>query len=344
MRRWRWTKKRSRRSCGRRSRNTPIQACAAAEWLLRKWQRLEQRPRTPEELVKERNAQLERIGAALAKNGKEPRWYVNSQGQTMVVIAGPVHFEMGTPATEADREGGATGRTEMLHAKHIGRSFAIAAKEVTVAEFLRFRAEHAYNKQYAPTEAHPVNLVTWYDAAAYCNWLSDQEGIAERQWCYEANPKGKFAEGMKLRPNYLQLAGYRLPTEAEWECACRAGSGTSRYYGDTEELLGKYAWYTKNSNQVLRLPGSLKPNDWGLFDMLGNALEWCHDSIVNYAPGDDKENIFDAKQVGESPIRVLRGGSFVFPAVYVRCGFRYWLAPGFLVNRAGFRPARTFIP
>ena len=88
----------------------------------------------------------------------------------------------------------------------------------------------------------------WYDAARYCNWLSKIEGIPEEQWCYEPNDQGKYAEGMKPAADYLQRSGYRLPTEAEWEYACRSGSQTSRYYGLSVKLLPKYAWFQDNSD------------------------------------------------------------------------------------------------
>jgi formylglycine-generating enzyme required for sulfatase activity len=78
---------------------------------------------------------------------------------------------------------------------------------------------------------------------------------------------------MKMAANYLQRTGYRLPTEAEWEFACRAGAVTSFYFGDSKELLPRYAWYQKNSQNKLWPVGSLKPNDLGLFDMAGNAWE-----------------------------------------------------------------------
>src|SRR5207302_1271829 len=104
----------------------------------------------------------------------EARWYVNGQGQTMVVVPGPVTFRMGSPVEEAGREDGPKGTLETPHKKRIGRTFAVAAHEVTVGQFLRFRKEHAYNQTYSPGEDHPVNLVRWYDAAAYCNWLSDR--------------------------------------------------------------------------------------------------------------------------------------------------------------------------
>ena len=113
-----------------------------------------------------------------------------------------------------------------------------------------------------------MNGFSWYNAAAYCNWLSRQEGLPE---CYEPNPDGEYATGMKIKPDALRLGGYRLPTEAEWEYACRAGAGTSRFYGASPELLGRYAWYNANSQEQAWPCGSLQPNELGLFDMLGNV-------------------------------------------------------------------------
>jgi serine/threonine protein kinase/formylglycine-generating enzyme required for sulfatase activity len=321
---------------------------AAAEWLLRQWQEETWLTETNAAWAKDQEQRQKRLAGiqqALAKDKEKapPRWYVNSQGQTVVVLAGPMEFTIGSPPTEAGRGGGAEGTNEKQVKKLIKRSFAIAAKEVTVAQFLAFRKDHpyAYAKEYARTLDCPVNLVTWYDAAAYCNWLSDQEGL-ER--CYEPNAQGQYAEGMKLKANYLRLPGYRLPTEAEWEYACRAGAVTSRYYGEGEELLGKYAWYQANSqSRWLLSVGSLKPNDWGLFDMLGNALEWTQDMPLLYVPGEDKENINDIKKgIKTADSRVLRGGSFVNQASFVRCANRNWLVPTDRRSNVGFRPARTF--
>ncbi len=258
---------------------------------------------------------------------------------------------------------------------------------MTVEQFQRFRKDHDYNETYSPTKNHPVNIVTWYDAVAYCNWLSEQEGIPEVQWCYEPKkdteistdlagvlagniignrsasvlttlvaarcaaaflPSGQpdrgYGVGMKLKANYLSLDGYRLPSEAEWEFACRAGAMTSRYYGETEELLGRYAWYTKNSQDRGMLPpGSLKPNDLGLFDMLGNATEWCQERVVYYNTdllfNNDKEDIGD---ISSEQSRVLRGGAFTLLPVFVRSAYRGRYVPAGRDLLVGFRPARTF--
>ena len=96
---------------------------------------------------------------------------------------------------------------------------------------------------------------------------------------------------MRIKADALKLPGYRLPTEAEWEYACRAGAVTSRYYGLSVDLLGRYAWYLKNAQQRAWPCGSLQPNDLGLFDMLGNVLEWCQEDYQNYRPGSDALSI-----------------------------------------------------
>ena len=99
----------------------------------------------------------------------------------------------------------------------------------------------------------------------------------------------EYKVGMKLAANYLKRSGYRLPTEAEMEFATRAGSVTSRYYGETEELLPKYAWYNKNGQDRTWPVGSKKPNDLGLFDVQGNVFTWCQERFKAYPKSKENE-------------------------------------------------------
>jgi serine/threonine protein kinase/formylglycine-generating enzyme required for sulfatase activity len=326
---------------------------ASVEWLLRRWQQKAWLKQVNDEWAKDKEGRamrMEGIEQLLTRDKEKspPQWYVNGQGQTMVVVPGPVEFLMGSPPTEAGREGGAEGKFEMRHRRRIGRSFAIAATEVTVEQFLRFRKDHGYHKQYAPTKDHPIHAVSWYDAAAYCNWLSEQEGIPPDQWCYEPSARTGFAEGMKLASNHLLRTGYRLPIEAEWEFSCRAGALTSRYFGQAEDLMGTYGWYAKHSLVRWTLPvGSLKPNDLGLFDMLGNAAEWCQDSFTAYKLGEGAKVIQDIEgqnmEINSVQGRVERGAAFDSQPAFMRSADRsYRYQPMVQDISVGFRPARTF--
>src|SRR5262249_10811945 len=156
-------------------------------------------------------------------------------------------------------------------------------------------------------------------------WLSKLEGLPEGQWCF---PPGEIKEGVKLPADWLQRTGYRLPTSHEWECACRAGTVTSRSYGSADALLPHYAWYKDNSRGRTRPVGALKPNDFGLFDMHGNLWEWCMDTI------------FFSPEVEE---RVLRGGYFgdPLPAIRTARSGPNGNRATFKENSAGMRIART---
>jgi eukaryotic-like serine/threonine-protein kinase len=320
----------------------------ASEWLLRQWQQEQWLKQMDEQWRKgkhQREQRLERIRQELGqgKDDANRQWYVNGQGQTMIIIPGPMEFRMGSPTTEADRHG---GEDERRHRRRIGRSFAIAAKAVTVEQFLRFNPRFTHREmQKYPEPTCPIGGVTWYEAAEYCNWLSKEEGLPEQEWCYEPNQDNQFAESMRLAPDYLKRAGYRLPTEAEWECACRAGTVTSRYYGETEELLEHYAWYGLNARARTWPVGSKKPNDWGLFDMHGNLMCWCQDSDKVYARARGEEALEDNEdelKVSNPVSRVLRGGSFYNSSLVVRSARRHVNVPANRHDINGFRVARTF--
>ena len=184
----------------------------AAEWTLRKWGQ--------QAKLKELDAQL--MGQ---KDWGGRRWYVNGQGQTFAVIEGPVEFGMGSPATEPKRN----VTLETPRRVIIPRRFAIATKEVTLEQWQRFEQTNArlglppsFVKEHSPDPNGAMIGFNWYVAAQYCNWLSEQEGMPRDQWCYVPNNSGAYAEGMMIPADVLNRRGYRLPTEPEWEFACRS--------------------------------------------------------------------------------------------------------------------------
>lgn len=287
-------------------------------------------------------AEISKIDTELATGKPEGQraWYVTSrQGHTMTVVDGPVEFMMGgTVDSDPDHFS-----TEDLHRVRINRRFAIATTETTVAQFQEFLKQNpdsqfSYEKRVSPDPNCPINAPSWYQAAMYCNWLSEQAGIPRNQWCYPNISAIK--DGMKLPENYLQRTGFRLPTEAEWEYACRAGAATPFYYGSSKLALGKYAWFLENANQRSWPIGLLKPNDLGLFDMHGNLWEWTQDEYQDY----DTTLIDDAERnlvVNNGAGRVSRGGSWNDPASSCRTASRSGYQPTFRGTGMGFRVAQV---
>ena len=312
---------------------------AAAEWLLKQWKEGQSI-----QLVNDRLCVNEQqLRSQMLKD--ERQWYINKQGQTFVILNAD-ESQMGSPLSESGSR-----PNEARHRRHIGRKFAIASKELTKGEYRRFleansNAVRIDIEQFSKTNDSPQVDLNWYDGARYCNWLSQTEGLPEDQWCYEPNLAGEYAEGMRVAPDFLLRTGYRLPTEAEWEFACRAGAVTSRYYGESEDLLIKYAWFARNSPKQFAQPtGLLKPNDFGLFDMLGNVSEWCHDAFGEYpinATGEATADVGDTKAVQKNIHRVLRGGSYVYGESIIRSAYRFDYQPEMEDTDFGFRPARTY--
>jgi eukaryotic-like serine/threonine-protein kinase len=304
---------------------------ASATWLLRQWKQEDWLHQVDQEWAKDKEQRQKRIRDILASLAKEkgqalPQWYVTSQGQTMVVIAGPEEFMMGSR------------RESSQHRQWIRRPFAISATAVTDEQYRRKDQPRAENK--APRLDYPAVYKSWFDAAAYCNWLSEREGIAPDQWCYETDEEGQ----LKLREKYLSRTGYRLPTEAEMEYANRAGAITTRFYGESEELLEKYGWYVPNSKGHLWPVGQLKPNDLGFFDTHGNVWCWCQEPYRRYPPGEpgtvfedqEGELVIDPKQG-----RAMRGNCYTDQGVAVGCASSWYPVPTYDSNITGFRVART---
>jgi serine/threonine protein kinase/formylglycine-generating enzyme required for sulfatase activity len=302
---------------------------AAAEWTLSQWKQ---------------PAKLRAIEARLNNQARSRRrWSVNGQGQTFALIDGPVEFRMGSPPTEPSR----VAENETPHLQRISRKFAIMLKEVSASQYQRFaetNPQFGVSKsaldRHSPDADGPAIWVTWFGAAAYCNWLSEQEGIPRDQWCYQPNERGEYDRLMTIPANAVERTGYRLPTEAEWEYACRAGTATSRYYGFSLDLLAAYGTFTGSSREHAWRCGSLLPNDLGLVDTLGNAMEWCQDRSSTYQPGQAEstsEEIIDTNMH-----RLLRSGGFVSRPTSLRSANRYNYPPTFKYFDTGFRVARTY--
>ncbi len=293
-------------------------------------------------------AALAKIDAQLAgRPAGKGGWYVTGrEGHTLAIVRGPAEFLMGSPEHEPTR----VMVNEPQHRRRIGRSFAIATKEVTVAQFRRFLEAHpgikkqfSYLKRFSPDDDGPQVGVSWYEAAAYCNWLSQQEGLPEAEWVYGS---GVIGEGMELPKGWLERRGYRLPTEAEWEYVCRAGTATSRYHGNGEGLMGEHAWYARTSADRAWPVGQLRPNGLGLFDMLGNALEWCQGRALLYPKPKGAEAIEDNEdilyKIDILSSLVVRGATYLDQAPNVRCANRLFNRPDVRNYSVGLRVARTY--
>jgi formylglycine-generating enzyme required for sulfatase activity len=246
---------------------------------------------------------------------------------------------MGSPANEPERDG-----DEVQHQVTV-RSFYMGKYQVTQAEY---ETVMGTNPSYFKGLNLPVECVSWYDAVEYCNRLSQREGLSlaytidkNRSDPNNTNSDDNVRWLVTWNPN---ANGYRLPTEAEWEYACRAGTTTPFSTGNNittsnANYDGNYPYnnnYKGTYRERTTTVGSFAPNPWGLYDMHGNVWEWCWDWYGNYSSGSQT----DPRGAASGANRVLRGGSWSNTATYVRSAIRSYYTPSNRNYFIGFRLVR----
>jgi len=255
-------------------------------------------------------------GAGMASGGGNLEIVTTDSGVEMVVIPAG-WFEMGLGD---DREGDAP-----LHRVWVD-SFIIDRFEVTQD---LYRVLEVSDPSRFEGEGLPVEQQTWLDAVRFCNLRSWLEGLEP---CYDEETwECDFSAN-----------GYRLPTEAEWEYAARAGGADDYSFGDDPRELSRYAWFGGNAGEQTHQVGTRRPSRWGLYDMYGNVAEWCHDYYdEEYFQGSSERN---PRGPYQGDLRIVRGGAWDSPEEECRSGYRVGSASvddGCLVSDAiGFRCVR----
>jgi len=208
-------------------------------------------------------------------------------------------------------------------------SFWIGKYEVTQGQYRAVMGSGAIKSEgQVLSDDHPVVYVSWYDAIEFCNKLSAKEQL---------EPVYEIASNGEVRADFSKN-GYRLPTEAEWEYACRAGT-TGEQYGELDDI----AWYWKNSEDQTHPVAKMQSNAWGMYDMLGNVWEWCADVYGGYP----SVNVMDPRGPASGERRVLRGGAwsdylfgYYYFGSFTRSANRGWDYPDRRHVNYGFRCAR----
>jgi len=199
-------------------------------------------------------------------------------------------------------------------------SFLISSTEITHEQYVAIMGETPW--QFTGETNMPAERVSWTDAANFCNELSKYMGLNP---CYSQDYRCNFGAN-----------GFRLPTEAEWEYAARAGVKAEYYFGDSQGGLGLAGWYSGNSGSRPQIVASRNPNAAGLYDMHGNVTEWCNDYFGYYS--------CSAQQDPSGPergyYRIARGGSWASSARDCRSASRYAYQPDAKISVLGFRIVR----
>lgn len=256
----------------------------------------------------------------------------NRIGMKLVLISAG-SFQMGSPDGEGEAD------EHPRHEVRISRPFYLSIHEMTQGQYLAvtgnnpswFSAKGSGKESVKTmsTDEHPVETVSWYDAVRFSNLLSEKEGLT---------PFYTVAEP-KVQVRDWNGPGYRLPTETEWEYACRAGSQMRYSFGDDAAELPRHAWFGTAFGKVTHPVGQKLANAWGLYDMHGNVWEWCWDWYA--ADSYKKTTHVDVKGPESANFRVRRGGSFSDLPPDLRSAVRTRLGPAIRSRFVGFRLART---